>query len=220
MTDDILVNWRDCLIRESDARLLEPGEWINDALIDFLIQYHAFKCGLDDVVVIDCAAVQLIKMTPDIDILKSSFASMFTTSTFIIVPLNNNDSVSAGGSHWSLLVFSKLSREFVHFDTMSPQNAGVAKQMATKISKIMGSSSSDDNYALKEGATPQQRNTFDCGMFAIMIAQHLLAKWRTGSREVKIDDKVTFDATRRRAEAKSLITSFTTKHNDLNGAET
>lgn len=85
---------------------------------------------------------------------------------FIMFAVNDNSSVGAGGSHWSLCVFSKPDKTFFHFDSSSGSN----KSSCVKIVKILKSCLSCEAAGIKDVKCLQQRNSYDCGTFLLCHA--------------------------------------------------
>ena len=60
--------------------------------------------------------------------------------SIVLISINDNDSVEAGGSHWSLLVWVKSEKKFYHFDSWgNAPSKSAALQTANKISAAIGS---------------------------------------------------------------------------------
>ncbi|CAK8680782.1 unnamed protein product [Clavelina lepadiformis] len=101
--DEIIVNYHDSLLRKSDVRLLEPGNWINDKIIGFMFQYFEFElfqnCS-DSVKFFDPDLVQLLKLSSDQDA-GSILQSLHLHQRFLFLPVNDNGALmTPGGQHW------------------------------------------------------------------------------------------------------------------------
>ena len=60
--------------------------------------------------------------------------------SIVLISINDNDSVEAGGSHWSLLAWVKSEKKFYHFDSWgNAPSKHAALQTANKISAAIGS---------------------------------------------------------------------------------
>lgn len=86
----------------------------------------------------------------------------------VFFALNDNELLTAGGSHWSLLVFCKAENTFHHFDSASPLNRSVGQQVYVKLKGYLGESA-----VLKEENCLQQSNGMDCGVHVICEAEHI-----------------------------------------------
>ena len=172
--DKIVLSYHDCLLRQSDIDLLLGPNWINDSLIGFYYEYlekNLESSKSSEILYASPELTQLIKLTDPSQI--SIFLEPLDASEkkFIFFPLNNCERRdSTGGSHWSLLVFSKVENTFFHFDSFKRSNEGIARDFARNLG----------TYFLRkelgkfvETDCPQQENYFDCGLFVMCITDVL-----------------------------------------------
>ena len=92
----------------------------------------------------------------------------------IVLAVNNNDSERSGGSHWSLLMYSKQAREFFHFDSSSGMNNDPARRLASNThSYLMSKLKLEECYSMriKEVSVSQQTNGYDCGIHVLNNAK-------------------------------------------------
>lgn len=179
--EEIVLSYHDCVLRQSDVDLLLEPNWINDTLIGFYFEYLGKKLessNNSEILYASPELTQLLKLTD------SSQLSIFldpldaSEKKFIFFPLNNCENRdSAGGSHWSLLIFSKVENTFFHFDSFGSSNESIARYFARNL----------DRYLLRkevgkfvEISCPQQENCVDCGLFVMCISdvltEHVLKK--------------------------------------------
>ena len=86
---------------------------------------------------------------------------------------DHSNPLAAGGSHWSLLVFDNKLGCFVHYDSSANGNGGAAEKLARKLHPhLVGGEWKDAHLRVARGC-PQQDNSSDCGVFALMFAEHL-----------------------------------------------
>jgi len=88
--------------------------------------------------------VQLIGRIPvqvDFDPNKALLSSLeLEKKSIVLISINDNDSIEAGGSHWSLLAWVKSKKKFYHFDSWgNAPSKSAALQTANKISAAIGS---------------------------------------------------------------------------------
>lgn len=78
----------------------------------------------------------MLKFTPDPTTLKDALPD-FNATTHIFLPINDNDDVekAEGGSHWSLLLVSKVDGVAFHYDSMMSANREVARLTTMKFEK-------------------------------------------------------------------------------------
>ncbi|XP_076813512.1 sentrin-specific protease 8-like [Clavelina lepadiformis] len=172
--DEIIVNYHDSLLRKSDVRLLEPGNWINDKIIGFMFQYFEFElfqnCS-DSVKFFDPDLVQLLKLSSDQDA-GSILQSLQLHQRFLFLPVNDNGALmTPGGQHWSLLFYDKTSMTFEHYDSMEGANNYEANLISRKLRQVFPGSSS----SVAQKPVPKQRNGHDCGIYVITITEQLVA---------------------------------------------
>lgn len=89
---------------------------------------------------------------------------------YAFMPIKNDQ---AGGSHWSLLVYSRLLNIFFHYDSLNGSNARVAKKVAERIYQFL---SVPIGARFVEAETPQQSNGYDCGMYVLKITKSLATR--------------------------------------------
>jgi len=92
------------------------------------------------------------------------------TKDLVIVPINNNENfTSAGGTHWSTLVYHKKQDRFYAFDSVGQANKAASAKVAQKLVCLVGSSI--PKAAIQYIKTPQQVNSSDCGIYALSVAE-------------------------------------------------
>ncbi|KAG5335833.1 SENP8 protease, partial [Acromyrmex heyeri] len=168
--NDIVLSYHDYLLRTSDVALLERNDWLNDIIIGFYFEYlnqQYRKDNKSQLLFIGPEVAQLLKMQD------SSQYNIFldpieaTNYDFIFFPLNDCDSNEAGGSHWSLLVYSRMEKMCYHFDSSSGINGFSAKKLARKVTKYF-LEKQERKYI--EMDCPQQNNNYDCGLYVLCLA--------------------------------------------------
>lgn len=94
----------------------------------------------------------------------------------IFFSVNNNESASAGGTHWSLLVFSRQEECFYSFDSLGNLNRTAAKKIVKKLKTALNVPSAD--FFDHKAAT--QQNGRDCGIHVLSnienICDHYIAQ--------------------------------------------
>ncbi|EJT72327.1 hypothetical protein GGTG_09193 [Gaeumannomyces tritici R3-111a-1] len=99
----------------------------------------------------------------------------FRNDTHIFIPVN--DSVNAGkradsGSHWSLLLVSRLDGVAFHYDSMNDHNEPAARACVDRLSRVLRQPLRF--YRIVD--MPQQTNSSDCGVIVCILMRHLLVK--------------------------------------------
>lgn len=96
-------------------------------------------------------------------------------------PVNDVQDIAApGGTHWSLLVLERGTRSFWHFDSIAGKNFKVAREISSRISEVLGLG----EFRVQEHWTPQQKNSFDCGVFVVAIAEWIIRQLIEKQRNV------------------------------------
>ncbi|XP_071815526.1 sentrin-specific protease 8-like isoform X2 [Apostichopus japonicus] len=161
MADEIVVSFHNSLLRESDVSLLDGPRWLNDKLIGFAFEYFehtAFAGKVDNIAIISPEVTQFIKLSAESEIGVFVNPLDLPQKDYIFLAVNNNSSYSSvGGSHWSLLVFSKEDQSFMHFDPLHKSNAQDAKQLVLQLQPLV-TDTGMANYV--EMSCPQQENGF------------------------------------------------------------
>ncbi|KAL6258062.1 hypothetical protein P5V15_009979 [Pogonomyrmex californicus] len=181
--NDIVLSYHDYLLRTSDTILLKRNDWLNDIIIGFYFEYlnqQYKKNGKSRLLFIGPEVAQLLKMQnfSQYDIFLDPIEAR--SYDFIFFPLNDCDSNEAGGSHWSLLVYSSMEMMCYHFDSSSNINSFSAKKLARKLIKYF-LNKQEKRYI--EMDCPQQNNSYDCGLYVLCLAEVI-------SRHVIRDPKI------------------------------
>lgn len=122
---------------------------------------------------------------------------------FILFPINDNSKDQVGGSHWSLLVYSKPDSTFYHFDSSGSSNYWVCSKLA-KIIKSCLKLSSDK---IKQVECLQQNNCYDCGIYVLCHADSV---WKAimKSKTLKDIKKISYKTVlSKRSELLAIIKS-------------
>ena len=169
--DPIILSYHDSTIRKSDLSTLEDQNWLNDPIISFWLEYmqNVTFDGNTSLLFINPAVTQLIKMgdAKDVEIFLDHLG--LRHKEYIFLPVNNNVSAcKAGGSHWSLLVYSKQDAIWYHFDSLRRSNDKDASQLVARLNMFLNC---DTPNALVDAICTQQDNSYDCGLFVMKFAQ-------------------------------------------------
>ncbi|MCJ1291868.1 hypothetical protein MMC34_003415 [Xylographa carneopallida] len=92
---------------------------------------------------------------------------------YVIVPINPVN-------HWTVMVISPLHKTIEYFDSLSPLE-GISNSMI-ELGKVwlrgeLGSDFDEGEWTTKVVAGPRQKNTSDCGVFAVTTARMILFGW-------------------------------------------
>lgn len=175
-SDEIVLSFHEALLRESDVALLQGPYWLNDHIISFYLEYLdnvAFKNN-QQMLFISPEVTQCLKIVSKDEINIFLEPLNATKKSFIFFPLNDNQQDRAGGSHWSLLVFSRPERAFYHFDSLASINEYQCQNFVSKIKDFLDIS----NVTFRTAHCLNQSNGYDCGIHVLCnienIAHHVV----------------------------------------------
>ena len=136
-SDPVYLSYGDSVLRMSDLDILRSNQWLNDRIIGFYGEY----CQLDKfrgkgICFIAPEVTQCLKLMDGKELSIILEPLDLDTKSQLLFPLNNNqDPESAGGSHWSLLVFSMVTKTFHHLDSSEGFNDPEARMFSSKLSQ-------------------------------------------------------------------------------------
>ncbi|XP_076765830.1 sentrin-specific protease 8 [Xylocopa sonorina] len=171
--NEIVLSYYDYLLRARDVALLQGSQWLNDVIIGFYFEYldeTLNKKGPKLLYFISPELTQLLKMTDP-----SQYDIFFNPTNMsecrcIFFPLNNcNKKDAAGGSHWSLLVYSKQDKTCYHFDSSKGYNNSTASKFAENLMSYF-LDKDESNKKFVDVDCPQQDNGYDCGIYVLCLA--------------------------------------------------
>lgn len=170
-------------LKAADIALLDGPNWLNDQIIAFYFQYlhRVVYQNKTKLLFVSPEIVQCIKIA-NLNTEANVFLGPLKPEKrdFIFFPLNDNSKDAAGGTHWSLLVFSRPENTFYNFDSLGNFNAPTAMTMYRILKVVLKS----PNACFENHQSARQQNAFDCGIFVICnvseISRHVL---RTGHVE-------------------------------------
>jgi len=176
---DALFSFHNSNIYKDDVRLLNPPNYLNDELIAFAFEYfqHVLFGESKSVRFISPQTAFIIMHENDADDLKDTVEGCeIEGKNLVFFPVNDNANITGtGGSHWSLLVFDASDQTFYAFDSASQSNSRVAKKLAVQLAPFLTNEEKkthpETNFVMAK--TPQQDNGYDCGLFALGIAEFL-----------------------------------------------
>ncbi|XP_074645267.1 sentrin-specific protease 8-like isoform X1 [Tubulanus polymorphus] len=174
MADDrVCLSYEDSLLRESDVKLLDPPNWLNDAIIGFCFEYFSNEEFVNHPFSFVSPEVTQFMKFADVTELGLFLEPLdLPNKEAIFLAVNDNADVNhTGGSHWSLLLYHRRSNQFEHYDSSNGSNSTIA---ATLVHKIWTYLATECKPKYKEiSDAPQQVNSHDCGVYCICFVQYL-----------------------------------------------
>ncbi|CAL7948130.1 unnamed protein product [Xylocopa violacea] len=216
--NEIVLSYYNYLLRARDVALLQGSHWLNDVIIGFYFEYldETFnKDGQKLLYYFSPELTQLLKIT------ELSRYDMFFDPTImskcecVFFPLNNCDKKdAAGGSHWSLLVYSKQDKTCYHFDSSKGYNNSTASKFAENLMSYF-LDKGEPNKKFVEVDCPQQDNSYDCGVYVLcltdVITEHVIKTGGIGGCDYGQVKKLTYS---KRTKLLHLI--YDLKHTSVN----
>lgn len=174
-------------ITRNDLRLLLPGNWLNDEIINFymsLLQQRNekevlesnnkiprclflssfFYCKLLSRGQYDYAAVK--RWTRNIDVFNYDK---------IIIPLNIKN------CHWILAVIDIQGKRFICYDSIGGSHVdklrALEQWLRDEHSAKLGFKLETSSYSFEQPPVPRQSNTDDCGVFCCQFARYTSSNW-------------------------------------------
>lgn len=174
--DHIALSFHESLLKCSDVNLLTGPYWLNDQIISFYMEYleHViFAAQRQDMLFVSPEVTHCIKLVDPAEMSVFLDPLQANVKAFIFFALNNHVQDSVGGTHWTLLAFSRPENEFYHFDSAFATTSSW-KRFAQRIGPVLG---------CKPGAKTisaiclQQTNGYDCGVHVLCnvenVARHV-----------------------------------------------
>lgn len=167
------VHIGDVSLSREDIANLVPPRWINDQLITAAFELLRTQTlpGDDRWVAVGPSEAFMMAQLDDPTQLDALFAPLkLKTRQLVLFPVSDHDEPEdVGGTHWSLLAFYRRdgTETFFHFDSLIGINLQSAEHLARRVAPLLGTR----NTRVLACPTPQQQNGYDCGMYAIVLAE-------------------------------------------------
>lgn len=170
--DEVVLSYHESLLRQSDVSILLGPQWLNDQIISFYLEYlehDRFGQFKDRLLFVSPEVTQCLKMLPKQEM--SIFLDPLGASdkSFVFFPLNDHQFDSAGGTHWSLMVFSRPDQRFLYIDSATGSNWTTSKRFAANVWEALVGISVVDRLPVSLDTVPcfQQENSYDCGIHVL-----------------------------------------------------
>lgn len=132
----VVLSFHNILLHVSDVELLDGPHWLNDTVISFYFEYleKVVFSKTNNLLFVSPEVTQCVKMVKTEEIKTFLEPLGVIKKEIVLFALNDNDTPDiAGGSHWSLLVYSKPENCFFHLDSSSGTNHNVAWDFASHL---------------------------------------------------------------------------------------
>jgi len=176
VSDKVVASLEDSLVRQSDLSLLDGPHWLNDALIGFYFEFlHQRKFESSSrICFISPEVSQFLKLASAVEIPVFLDPLHLEEKETVLMAVNNaSDPSQPGGSHWSLLIFTRQAMEFFHLDSSPGLNDGHARQLAAKVHDFLVKKTENRFKLLfSDVDVVRQDNGYDCGLHVLNNAEH------------------------------------------------
>ncbi|SPN96622.1 related to sentrin-specific protease SENP8 (SUMO-specific protease) [Cephalotrichum gorgonifer] len=170
------LSYHDILLTYEDIRALR-NDWLTDNNIAFWEEWLEREIlpryPQANIILLRPSMTFLLMKEPDVASIRSALPD-FSRATHVFLPVNDNRYVNQaeGGSHWSLLLVSKIDRVAFHYDSLGGSNREEARACTRALEGVLRTQLRF--HHLED--TPQQENGSDCGVFVCILMRHLLIK--------------------------------------------
>ncbi|KAJ3381668.1 SUMO1 sentrin specific peptidase 8 [Chytriomyces hyalinus] len=174
MDDPIVASLCDASLRSSDVHLINGPHWINDAVIAYAFELLLHPSS--SILMTPAVAHLLVNLDQESALGLSASMSLDKAET-VFIPVNDSTELdSPGGSHWSLLVYSRAANAFFYYDSLNKYNISAAKRVQRRFAKLIQKHKGDAAPYFQEMDVQAQINGYDCGMYVIAMTQLLLSR--------------------------------------------
>jgi hypothetical protein len=219
--DELVISFKSTVVYKRDKDLLQPGFWLNDILISFWLEIlehvpdialgiHMPLVAPRHTYLVQPTTVSLYNYLEPLDLCESLRSLKLNEFDRILFPISDADIDSSNphGSHWTLLLFDRLSVKLYHFDSARNISNGRNLKVATNFIKALWPLLCEENKSrdqsllpvthpkIEEGICGQQTNGSDCGPHVLLCIERVLIK------ELSLTDSIS------KEKYKSFIESF------------
>lgn len=151
---------------KSLCRTLSPETWLNDEAVHGIISMLASASPTSSNTVVVSTLLITRESTEPARALTSALAN---NPEMLLLPMHL-------GNHWALLVVRPKSRTAELFDSMPTfANQNRVKEIFKRFAGIYLDGDEPVSWEVAEKPCPEQGNDYDCGVFTIAVAAHILA---------------------------------------------
>lgn len=166
--------------KRRDLILFQPGNWLNDACINYSFRRLESKILDPSILLLDPAVVSFLRIqcVDDDEYAELADGTGILRKTWVFIPINDCDSFSHASSHWSLLLLHVSTGKIYHFDSSGRQNQKAAESTSIKIYKLLGKVRGHPDIPIMQLIlnTPKQNNGNDCGAYVVLQTEAILSR--------------------------------------------
>ena len=176
-TNENLLEYQGTNITAKDIKTLENGQWVCDEIISLFLAFMREDQTMKDkkILLVNPSATFILKECEDKKVVNDLKKDLrINEMEWVFYPINNNKkSDNAGGTHWSLLLFSKKENRYYHYDPIEGKNNNHAKELVVNTLDL-------NNFRLgglpefKEIKSLRQENSYDCGPYIMLYIREIV----------------------------------------------
>lgn len=220
--DPVVATLGDALLRRSDVELLRGPHWLNDRVLGFYFEHlHRDKFDASSkICFISPEVSQFLKLASPQEIPIFLEALELEEKEIILLPVNDaNDPERPGGSHWSLLIFSRQALEFFHLDSSGGVNEMDARLVAKKVydflvKKVDPEQCKKFEMRFSEPSVLSQTNGYDCGIHVLSHAEHATRHYLMYGSADGLEPLEGHDVKNKRQEILEIVLSYAESPSD------
>ncbi|KAI8888545.1 cysteine proteinase [Backusella circina FSU 941] len=187
---DIVLHYHDVVIRKADFDTLREGQWLNDTIIEFYMEYIERELVPKDInyLFLRPGITHLIKFaSEDVMDLIPALPPNMDQRQVVFIPINDGNATQAySGSHWSLMVYVKAMNTFYYYDSLQSSNRRQAEYTGRRTQPLLRVDREPQFISMN---TPQQKNGSDCGVYVIAIIDTLLHQLLRHDKEMYVKEE-------------------------------
>ena len=168
-------------LTNDDMHTISRNNWLTDNVISFYYQYLKYEVfgKHTDVLLIKPTVSYMLTLLSEINDFKQSALSLrLHTRQIVFCPLNNE-------SHWAILVYVRMLGRWFYYDSIQSLLQQQAEVLCARLYRLTSDSNpslqniTDDEWrpSFMSMQTPQQNNSYDCGMYVLAITHLLLDRY-------------------------------------------
>ncbi|CAL8468357.1 g7897 [Coccomyxa elongata] len=192
-----VLDYHDVLLYRTDIDLLTGDKWLNDQIVSFFFEYLQLEkyARLKDIFFCGGSLSFLLLHGDPLDLEAMVAPLKLRERELVLFACNDNPDPSSagGGSHWSLLTYTKQDSTFRHYNSAMGLNEEAATGLATNAWNLLGSGG---KLKYRNVYIPRQINSYDCGLYMLGTADIIAESYSQGLQgaDVVVGTRLTPDA--------------------------
>lgn len=192
---------RDVCLREADVALLrDPCSWLTDQIIAYVIEKlndgsgdgASDGGGFRRPELFDASCSMLLLYAPEV-VMDARPAAVDAPASVFVVNNNDDPNRAFGGTHWSVLVYERRTREFYALDSIRGANDAAAEALASSLAPLLlGSDDPRPPVVRRHPMLPSQCNAHDCGVYTCLFLEETAGWFSSGDGDARAFAAVDF----------------------------